>query len=105
MGELDQAENIAMLVLIVIIGYGLYKFSDSFSTAIDNVLGISTDTNAATAPAGYGGTYTNAANQVVTNPLMSIETILGMNQSMPTGNTQPATAGSAVVTTGGGSAF
>lgn len=101
-GDLEGGEFILGLGLIIVIGYFLYQWSTSFGNAVDQVLGISTNTNAATAPAGYGGTYTGAANQVLTNPLTSLETIVGLNQTQTPGATQPTMIGSVATNPGTG---
>ena len=79
-GDIEGGELVLGLGLVIVIGWALYKFSQSFKDTIDQVFGLSSGT-AATAPAGYGGTYANAANQVVTSPLTSLATIVGLNQT------------------------
>lgn len=108
--DFERGEDVLILALIVAIGYGLYKFSTSANCFINQLFGLQCSTpandNPATAPAGYSGTYASAANTVVTDPITSLETILGLNQSMPPA---PATVGSVVIppqsTPSGGSAF
>lgn len=101
-GDIEGGEVVIGLGLIMVIGYFLYQFSQSACSAINSLFGLSNTcgpsaNTAATAPAGYGGSYTNAANQVVTDPLTSLETILGFNQTSTPGASSPPLVGSAVV--------
>jgi hypothetical protein len=98
--DIEGAEVLAGLALIVVIGYFLYQFSQSACSAINSLFGLSNTcgpdaNNAATAPAGYGGSYTNAANQTVSNPVTTVQTIVGLNQNADMGAaTTPSMIGS-----------
>jgi len=81
MDDFGKAEDIAILALVIVIGYGLYKAGGAFSQQIDQLFGLNPD--AANTAAGGGGTYTGAVNQVITHLWGSLESILGIGPAYP----------------------
>ena len=80
MDDFGKAEDIMILGLIIVIGYGLYKFSTSFGCVVNQLFGLS-GPDCSAPPAG--GSYVNAANQVVASPVASTESILGIGSGYP----------------------
>ena len=91
MDDFGKAEDIMILGLIVLVGYGLYKFSASFGCTVNQIFGLPCAADQSTAP---GGSYASAANQVVTSPGSSLESILGIGPAYPS---QPTMIGSTPV--------
>jgi hypothetical protein len=105
-GDIEGGEVVIGLGLLIVIGYFIYQFSQSACQTINALFGLSVASCTGGNPANQpGGSYTNAANQVITNPLTSLETILGMNQTIDPGATNPSIVGSSYVTSPTGSAL
>jgi hypothetical protein len=82
MDDIGKAEDIVILGLVIVIGWALYEAGGAFASAINQFFGLSSG-NAQTAPAGYGGTYVSAAGTTASDPLGSIESILGIGSGYP----------------------
>jgi hypothetical protein len=101
-GDIEGAEGVLALALIVLIGYGLYKFSSSFACAVNKIIGNNTDPTCGPVDsnADPANTYAAAANQTVTNPGTTLGTIFGFNQTRTPTAEQSAQASTPVGTDG-----
>jgi hypothetical protein len=70
---INKAETFGILALLVVIGYAIYKGATSFGCTLNQLFGLPCSEDQATAP---GGSYVNALNQTVSNPISTIGTIL-----------------------------
>ena len=83
-GDIEGGEVVAGLALIVVIGYFLYKFSQSACSVINSFFGLSTTSCTGGSSVGQpGGSYANAAGTVASDPIGSVESILGIGPGYP----------------------
>ena len=82
---IEEGETIVILLLIAAGGYLLYTGWNALNDWLGNLMGASKE-----------NTYANAANQTLTHPIDTLESIIGLNQTADTSAPAPLTAPSKV---------
>jgi len=101
-GDIEGGEAVLVLGLVVVIGYFIYQLSQSFCETVNTLFGLTGGSCSGPSNPNTqgGGSYANAANQVATNPLGSLGSILGLGQGTTAPTTGQTVAGT-LVTSGG----
>jgi hypothetical protein len=86
--DISNAEKGGYLVLIIAgiaviayIGYECYELGNSLCVAFCNMFGGSDCTNSCSGSTTTGNTYSSALGQSLSDPIGTVESILGINQA------------------------
>lgn len=83
--DVNQAETLGILALIVVIGYALYKFGGAFACQMNLLFGTNSDPTCGPVSPGAspGNSYIKALGTTISDPTGSMKSILGIGAAYP----------------------